>query len=409
MEILKQYWRATLGVLIFIPCALFLLYGLAYFDNSQSLENIKQAKSQGYFSDKYPSFANLLPLNMSTECIGLNVAMLLEPKLDSLLSAKYSGTCENIGEKPAELKNYAQRWHGYVLVLKPLYSLLPVWAVGLISGLCSLALLGLLYYSASLCLGRSYGGILALSFFLTMNLGSMLLLTQAIALWLAMLGSIIVFWQYNDERPPIYTFAALGALESFFGLLLTGSLSLSLPLLCFCLVRLREHQSGWKIIWQSILVILAWLLGFMLFWIARWGLVAMFTDIQIMPLISTYFASLTWAAYGSGLIALFSHSAWIIWLILGLLLIWRGFKVKTEYPKALIIVMLPAFVPLGWLAFLPGSVGELGYGVIVIWPLIGAIMMLLMRVPFGHGQIEFGFELMWDQLKDSYKASRVKN
>ena len=191
----------------------------------------------------------------------------------------YSATDEEILTKhylDLQSDAYGRYWHGYLIVLKPLFLFLDYNGIRWLNYvLLSLLTLSCAYWSykriglqtcilfvLSLCAVEGY--IVPLS----TQLSTMFYISLSASL-------IVLLWgkQLEQKRLLSNFFFIIGGLTSFFDFLTTPVLSLGLPLSLHLLLN-REGEKWRKVVKMGII----WLAGYASIWLSKWILVSLFTE-----------------------------------------------------------------------------------------------------------------------------------
>jgi hypothetical protein len=379
----------ALGIALFaaLPLALLLLFSLSLLPQQPLREHIAQASQNGYL-ENYPEYLGFREIDMYTECIGMGVATQMQPSLDSLAAMRHFGECQGLNAAlgqglQGQGSPYARYIHGYQLALKPLYTLFPLMEVRLFTALAGLCLLLLLYGAARLRVGERYAAALGFSFLFAGTLHVFLLGTHAPQFWVVLVGGIAAF--LSRKATPALLFCGLGLADAFVSFLNMGSLSLGLPLLCFCLAAWADGRKAQDILASALVCCACWSVGLLWLWLAKWG----FASLVLPPetgLLGNTVQGYTATGLKMILHALFNNlwnSLYWLWLPLFALLGYRFIKRGLRIPEGLWVLVLPALVPLLWMCLIPGQSGikHASFVSIIVWPLLAALFMLLLALP----------------------------
>jgi hypothetical protein len=383
----KDVLHALLAVLCVIVIGYSFLFGVSLIPREPMEEHVASAAAAGEFPEHHPKFLKFRSIDMSTECVGIGVALNLNPTLGSVLRAEHFGSCPGLSFAAehgfeAPKSGYPRYVHGYTVFLKPLYTLFSLPDVRLLVGLTGLSLLALLFVAARWRLGDVYALALTGSFLLSGTLHVFTLVTHGVQFWLVLIGGILAL--LARAKPHVTMFACLGATDAMVSFLNMGSLSLSFPLLCYCLACWSDGVPARRILAWAFLAACAWSVGFVLPWLCKWLLALLYIPnvdllgktLEIYPARTPY---MIWKAFFNNVKA----TMWQVWLGLALMLGWRFYRHKAVVPEGLWILLFPALMPLVWMCLLPGQSGikHSSFVSIILWPLTAATCLLLLAAP----------------------------
>ncbi len=393
-----------LGLSIFV-CFFCMLLGYTLFYASMQIplpqlqKNISTAHEAGFFQHNYPEVTIIAKphrVDMYTECFGIGTALQDYKNIsDMLLNTSY-GEC---GALSAAVKNnfssptpspYYRYAHGYAAVVRTLYGFFDMQTVRTLTTILSCFLLLVLALSIKIRVSTAHA-LLIIGAFLLLNSPSMyVLVTHATQFWLVLVASIVATW-LRSGRSFFLLMAAVGACDGFFTFLSMGSLSLSMPLLCFILASWaqlhdisQEEEAAqdnknayttatYTILAQGFWACIAWSIGFLLPWLCKWGILHYAFDISWQTIfgdtVTQYKASgisMILLAISKNLLA--THIA--VWLPLFALLLWIRHKEHRQLPKGLWMSIFPALIPLVWCSLLPGQSGvkHSTFINLILWP-----------------------------------------
>ncbi len=382
----KAVWHVLGGTALVLVVGYGLLFLVALMPGAGLEQRIAGNVASGDICVNAHRYLKFRPIDMYTECVGIGVALNLEASAPGLLSGATYGTCPELAQAAehgftGERSPYARYIHGYAVFLKPLYSLFPLPGVRLLTGLVGLGLLGALFVAARRRLGDVYATALVGSFLLSGTLHVFTLVTHGVQFWLVLAGGILAL--AARAAPPLTLFACLGAADAFVSFLSMGSLSLSLPLLCFCLACWSDGLPARRILAWAFLAACAWSVGFVVPWLCKWLLAWLYlggVDMgQTLEMYPTRSLSMIAKAFFNNLKA----SLWQVWLGLMLLLGWRFRRYGGRVPEGLWVIVFPALMPLIWICLIPGQSGvkHSSFVSIILWPLLAATVLLLLAAP----------------------------
>ena len=370
-----------------LPLALLLLFAVSLLPQQPLREHLAQAQQSGDLVN-YPEYLGFREIDMYTECIGMGVATQMQPSLESLAAMRHFGQCEGLNAAleqglQGQGSPYARYVHGYQLALKPLYTLFPLMQARLFTAIAGLGLLLLLYMAARLRIGEAYAAALSASFLFAGTLHVFLLSTHAPQFWVVLVGGIAAF--ICRRNTPALLFCGIGLADAFVSFLNMGSLSLGLPLLCFCLAAWADGRKAQDILGSALVCCACWSVGLLWLWLAKWG----FAHLVLPP--ETDLLGHTVQGYTATgplmiLHALFNNlwnSLYWLWLPLFALAGYRFVKRGLHIPPDLWVLALPALVPFLWMCLIPGQSGvkHASFVSIIVWPMLAAVFMLLLALP----------------------------
>ena len=388
--IVRAFLRLSAAILGLLIVGFVLLFAVASLPDARLASNITAASKAEYFSTNYPTYFFMRSLDMFTECIGIGMAKELQPTLQNILSASHFGECEGLraaveNNFSSGARIYPRYIHGYQIILKSLYTFLPIEGVRIVTAAVSLLLLAALFFTARYRLGSAYASLVVAPFLLFVRSPHVfLLVTHAVQFWVVLAGCIAALL-HTKSNAPIVLFGLIGACDAFMSFLNMGSLSLGMPILCFCLARWSDGSAPALILAQALWAGIAWSFGFLIPWCVKWGLV-----LAILPTGTDIFGQTLeiYPARSFGMIrkALFNNfkaTRWQLWAGLFVLLAVRIRKYKTVIPQRLWVILFAALVPLVWVCLLPGQSGvsHSRFVHIIVLPLLTSVLCLLVALP----------------------------
>lgn len=384
----RIWGRIALAVLIPLLVCVAALVAVSFMPDEPLRAHVVAAEQDGYFDKNYPKYLLFRGVDMYSECVGLGAAVELRPTADSLIHFRHHGSCEGLKASAANdfsggVQPYTRYLHGYMVLLKPLYSLFDMATarVLLVSvGVSLLAAFGAVLARSN---GRGWASAMLLSFCFAGTLNVFLLATHAIQFWIVLMGAMAASL-HSGRAAPVVLFTVLGVLDAFTSFLLMGSLSLGLPLLCYCLTRWNDNDPPDRIVAYAVAASIGWSIGLLATWLGKWGVALLYAP--GMDLLGTLPEKYT--ASGAGMVAEavmnnLEKSLWRVWLPCFLLLGWRLYRERLPFSKGLWVVLLPAVMPLVWVSLLPGQSGIMhsAFVTIIMWPAIAAVFFLLLAMP----------------------------
>ncbi len=393
---LKMIRRILVAVLVTMSVCIALFIAVAALPSDGLRKNIVSATNDGYFDKNYPRYLMFRGIDMFTECVALGAAADMHASVESMLKVNHAGECLNL--KAQALENftretvpYARYWHGYQVVLKPLYSLFDVATVRVLLVLVNVLLFGILTVVMAQKNGQAYAYATLTSFFLAGTLHVFLLASHAAQFWVVLAGAIAAVL-HAGRGAPVALFAVIGVLDAFTSFLNMGSLSLGFPLLCYCLTRWNQDERSDAILAEAFAACVGWSLGLLVMWLGKWAAVLMyepgFNLLGELPVKYTARGLMMIVeAAGNNL----EKTLWRVWLPCFLLLGWRLYDKRVPFVRGLWVVLFPAAIPFVWVALLPGQSGlaHSGFVTIIMWPTIAALFFLLLAMPRQAERVAF--------------------
>lgn len=185
------------------------------------------------------------------------------------------------GNPIGELVHYSRYWHGYRIWLKPLLvffdymqiRLFNMYVFYLLFLLCCIYLYKKV--SVKLCLAFAISVIMLNIVLIPMNL------MFSCVFIISFIGCILAIRTHEKTPKNLgLLFFALGCVTMFFDFYSYPFLSLGFPLACVLSIKLEDESSQKNMVKLSLICILAWLSGYLLTWLANYGLSALFLGSQ---------------------------------------------------------------------------------------------------------------------------------
>ncbi|MCL2881559.1 MAG: hypothetical protein FWF45_01495 [Coriobacteriia bacterium] len=187
--------------------------------------------------------------------------------------------------RSTELVSYERYWHGYQVLLRPLFELFSYNAIRILNGLLLFALTLLTMF---LIIRKGYPKTVAVLFAMALFVTSCFIVPFSLqfvgVFYIALAGMIVLLLLENKKPGGIkikMTFLLLGMFTSFIDFLTVPVITLVLPLLMLAVTNRKNFigvSSRKKFYKALILNILIWIVGYAFFWIAKWILVALFSS-----------------------------------------------------------------------------------------------------------------------------------
>lgn len=348
--------------------AFYLVLGLvAYWMPDDSVRrHVQQSLASGDLQEDYPpAIIRDLPdcqdaytLDNFTDALILNQAVSLrsEGVKGILLLPRYDEgiyQCTNLrgliaGGTEGGTIHYARYWHGSTFIAR---ILLVFSSYSNIRHLLYLLSTMLLLWCL-LRLWRTAGGVTATLTALSLLLANVYMMQFSLqfapVLFLALGG--IVWLTYHPDSDATILFFTLGSLTTFLDLLTVPSITLGLPLIA--LLALRNDDDFKRGFCTIVKVALAWLVGYVLTWIAKWGLATGLTGANIFA--DAYGQGAAWSEGGSSYIgeAISSNFHFLHWRYVAyaliLLLVTAAIRPNKKGWGAAALFLIVALVPFAY-------------------------------------------------------------
>jgi len=245
---------------------------------------------------------------------------------------------------------YGRYWHGYQIFLRPL---LVVFDIVKIRWLNYAMFFFLIAYSSMLMIKRLSKEI-ALSWISTLLIINFQVVPHCMqfscCFYIAMIAMIVImqFDKLTDRKHNVLClFFVIGALTSFFDLLTTPTLTLSLPLAIFLLKNDKRQNKVKELISSS----LCWGSGYVLLWASKWGAEYMLTGISIFEEVKNQVEYRLDGDMGSGFAYIFKilYSFAMSLAVCFLTLCWLYFNYckKGSISKNMYLLLV-GMIPLAW-------------------------------------------------------------
>ncbi|EPR43938.1 hypothetical protein dsx2_2048 [Desulfovibrio sp. X2] len=385
--LLRRFVLLLAVIVLLLPCYAGLLWLAALPSGDAVMQHLEQADAHGYFDEEYPRLLQFRGMDMFTECIALDMSAQLRPTFQDILTMKFGGACEHLR---ASLQSgdfggvpYPRYWHGYQVFLRPLIALMSYADVRLLTALTTAVLFIGLYAAARLRLGEAYAVALVASFLTAGTINVFTLVSHAALFWIIQLAAIALLLR-RKSAPPILGFGILGSLDAFLSFLNMGSLSLSFPLLCLCLALWHDGEETPRILADGLLCSVAWSIGLLFTWVAKWGLAwAFLPPLDLFGATVEHYFLHSFSAFGSATARDFGKTMWLLWVPVYAWLAWRMYRRRLRVPRGLLVVLLPAIMPFVWIMILPGQSGihHSSFVSIILWTPLAALLFLLLAMP----------------------------
>lgn len=171
-------------------------------------------------------------------------------------------------------ENYSRYWHGYVVLLRPLFLFFNYTELRVINGACQLLLVLILATIIGRKKGVCYVLVLATSYVLLSSIAMPLGLQFSWVFYIAHIGTLILLLKTDfieKNHRYIYFFMALGMFTSYFDLLTYPLATWGLPLVWWIVMTERdEKESFWtdRVVFSGV----SWIAGYAGMWCMKWVL-----------------------------------------------------------------------------------------------------------------------------------------
>lgn len=171
------------------------------------------------------------------------------------------------------MNDYSRYWHGYKVLLKPIFYFMTYWDFRVLNSLLQIMLVGYIAFMIwnetkrrgyVLAFLSSYALLMPMAIFLSLQYTSVFYLTFGGTLFAIKKKEYLL-----EKSRYIYFFLILGMLTSFFDLLTYPLAVWGLPLIWW-FVTLGEEMSGKNRVQKVILSAISWAMGYSLFWAMKW-------------------------------------------------------------------------------------------------------------------------------------------
>ncbi len=396
-----KIWHILIALLA-IPSCLLAVYALLFTINStldlqKYKDNILKSYEQGFFEQNYPDVTIILKaerVDMWTECGSIGMAMRSHDSIDDVFLTNRYGNCDELSAAASQgftnppQNKYYRYTHGYSVLGRALYTHFSMQDARSIITIISITLLLMLGLALRAKVSTGAAAVILGSFLLLNSPSMYVLTTHAIQFWLVVVASILAIFLHGRTQFFILL-ACIGTLDAFFSILSMGSLSLSMPLLCFMLVKWKQLNNEdkdakeFEILAQGFWACVAWAVGFLMPWLFKWYVITNYYNVPFAEILGTsaskYSASgiaMILLALGKNLLA----TNITAWLPLFSLLWWIRQKEGRSLPEGLWIIIFPALIPVLWCCILPGQSGisHSNFVNIILWPLFCSVSFYLL-------------------------------
>ena len=187
---------------------------------------------------------------------------------------------------------YAQYWHGYLTILKPLLLFLNLEQIRSLNSIVFAALVT----CAAIVLSKRGGGLAGLAFvlsFVAMKcMVPMMALSLSATMYVAVLGSLFVLWRTRDNNNLLLDkgadwgvfFLVTGGMTAFFDFLCTPILTLGVPLAVLVFASRHTVEKGIlrKALFGLVVQCACWAIGYAFVFGSKWVLASCLTGVDVM-------------------------------------------------------------------------------------------------------------------------------
>ena len=328
--------------------------------------HIEQTLASGDMGEDYPKAImhddyGLDPYTMDnyTDALILNQAMnlrsegvksmLLLPRHDEGMVQSHNLRQLMNGSDEGWTFHYARYWHGTTYVARLLLSVTSYTGIRYLLYLVSSILLLWCLFALWHRVGKTVTLVLAFSL-LAVNVFVMQFSLQLVPVLMLALGAIL-WLAYHPEQDGELAFLVVGSLTTFLDLITVPTITIGLPLVVW--VAMRRGAADLR---QGLLSLvrlgLWWLAGYVLTWLAKWGIATLLTGENIFA--DAYGQSVHWTEGGGSYIGqalssniLFLHWRYVLVALTALLVMavvhprYKGWIQAVQY-------LLVALIPIGY-------------------------------------------------------------
>ncbi len=254
-------------------------------DGSIRCQNEDYNMQNGNFYDTYDTDTNII---MMLEVVAPNINgsfrdSLLVPAGDYYANqwGDWADTLSKYAKDDSgDLKynNYARYWHGYLVILKPLFTFMDLQEIYYLHGMIMVLLTGIIF-----CLFYKKLKVYAMAYALmivSMNPIAIAQSFQLSTIWYAMQITLLLLLLVNDKKYVPYIFLIDGLLVAYFDFLTYPMVAFAIPLLTYFL--LYKESDFVKNIKSAIELSVSFIIGYAGLWLSKWVYATIFTDENIL-------------------------------------------------------------------------------------------------------------------------------
>lgn len=209
--------------------------------------------------------------------------MIYETSSGSLVGAsqyeEFDGVHElqgTVNKEITESYEYARYWHGYLIILKPLLILFNVSQIRILSTILLVLLSIYLLYQIYKKIDKKTVILFLLGLLFCEILILGLELQGQLNIYIMLITSIIILKKYREDKKYNYCllFFIIGSITNFMDFFTTPILTYTFPLVVYFILDSINHEKNIKEILQLMIKSgIAWSIGYVFTWIAKWVIV----------------------------------------------------------------------------------------------------------------------------------------
>ena len=274
--ILKAVLISVCAVLIAATAGFVLLFAVYCLPTEPMFENAKDDQYDLY----YWSLENTSQLDPYSEDAMVNTAIysgdesvLEQTVMNYHMGGPDLGSIRSLdmylkGEDGMVREDYTRYWHGYLVYLKPLLSVLSISRIKVLQ----MSLQLLMLFAVVLCIYKRNGLMTALAFFISMlvvNPVSMAICIEFANIYNIMLIAILVMYRFElFESGKVWKlFLGVGICVAYFDLMSFPLLSLAIPLILYLVNSREDGRTQFGAVCASSF---AWVFGYGGMWVSKW-------------------------------------------------------------------------------------------------------------------------------------------
>lgn len=240
-------------------------------NNAYSIDDIKPLESAMLVRKNYiPGITKIIKEDTKEQLKSASKYKLYDPAMEL-----YDTVNENVDES----FEYARYWHGYLTIIRPMLIVFNITQIRIIFSIILFALAFLLLY----LLAKKIDIITSLIFLIGLicieyfYIG--LSIQGSFGFFITMIASIYVLIKGLKIKNIGLFFFIVGSLVNFFDFLTTPIISFSMPLIIYFLIKQKEKEISIKETFYILISLgVKWCLGYILTWGAKWILVDLLFD-----------------------------------------------------------------------------------------------------------------------------------
>lgn len=181
-----------------------------------------------------------------------------------------------VNKEITESYEYARYWHGYLTILKPLLLLFNLNQIRSISTICIITLSGYSLYQIYKKIDKKTMILFLIGLLFSEILILGVELQGQLNIYIMLIASIIILKKYREDKKYNYglLFFIVGSITNFMDFLTTPALTYAIPLIIYFILESKKQEKKLKEIIKLIAKSgIAWGLGYILTWTAKWVIV----------------------------------------------------------------------------------------------------------------------------------------